>query len=39
MADIEAAKTAVFYAPAGTIGKLFIEIESQAFSMDSSGIA
>ena len=37
MADIEAAKTAVFYAPAGTIGKLFIEIESQAFSMDSSG--
>ena len=37
MADIEAAKTAVFFAPAGTIGKLFIEIESQAFSMDSSG--
>jgi TorA maturation chaperone TorD len=37
MSDIEGAKTAVFYAPAGTIGKLFIEIESQAFSMDSSG--
>ena len=37
MADIEKKKTAVFYAPAGTIGKLFIEIESQAFSMDSSG--
>ena len=37
MSDIEVAKTAVFFAPVGTIGKLFIEIESQAFSRDSSG--
>jgi len=35
--DIEAAKGAVFYAPVGTIGKLFIDIESQAFNMDATG--
>jgi len=35
--DIEAAKSAVFYAPVGTIGKLFMDIESQAFNMDATG--
>jgi len=35
--DIEAAKGAVFYAPVGTIGKLFMDIESQAFNMDATG--
>ena len=37
MRDIEAAKTVVFYAPVGTIGKVFLEIESAAFSMDGTG--
>jgi len=37
MRDIEAAKSAVFYAPAGTLGREFLEIESQAFSMDGTG--
>ena len=37
MSDIEAAKTVVFYAPVGTIGKTFLEIESAAFSMDGTG--
>jgi TorA maturation chaperone TorD len=37
MRDIEAAKTVVFYAPLGTIGNAFIEIESTAFSMDGTG--
>ena len=37
MRDIEAAKTVVFYAPVGTIGKTFLEIESAAFSMDGTG--
>ena len=37
MADIETAKTVVFYAPVGTIGKAFLEIESTAFSMDGTG--
>ncbi len=37
MRDIEAAKSVVFYAPLGTIGKTFIEIESIAFSMDKTG--
>jgi hypothetical protein len=35
--DIEAAKNAVFYAPVGTIGKVFMDIESQAFNMDAKG--
>lgn len=35
--DIEASKGAVFYAPVGTIGKLFMDIESQAFNMDATG--
>ena len=37
MRDIEAAKTVVFYAPVGAIGKAFLEIESAAFSMDGTG--
>ena len=37
MSDIEAAKTVVFFAPVGTIGKAFLEIESAAFSMDGTG--
>ena len=37
MRDIEAAKSVVFYAPVGTIGKTFLEIESAAFSMDGTG--
>ena len=34
MRDIEEAQHAVFYAPVGTMGRLFLEIESQAFEMD-----
>ena len=37
MQDIEAAKTVAFFAPVGTIGKAFLEIESAAFSMDGTG--
>ena len=37
MRDIEVAKTVVFFAPVGTIGKAFLEIESAAFSMDGTG--
>ena len=37
MRDIEAAKTGLFYAPVGSIGKSFLEIESAAFSMDGTG--
>jgi TorA maturation chaperone TorD len=33
MRDVEAAKTAVFFAPLGTMGRAFLEIESQAFAM------
>jgi TorA maturation chaperone TorD len=32
-ADLEAAKTARFYRPVGTIGRLFIGIETQAFAL------
>lgn len=35
--DIEAAKTAVFYAPLGTIGRLFMDIEAQGFDMGAKG--
>ena len=31
--DLERAKNSVFYAPVGTIGRLFVEIERQAFRM------
>ena len=37
MRDIEEAKTAVFYAPVGTMGRVFLEIESKAFEMDLTG--
>ena len=37
MRDIEVAKTGLFYAPVGSIGKSFLEIESAAFSMDGTG--
>jgi TorA maturation chaperone TorD len=37
MRDIESAKTAVFYAPVGAMGRIFLEIESEAFSMDGTG--
>jgi len=33
--DLEAAKSSVFYAPVGTAGKAFIEIEREAFRMDA----
>jgi len=32
-ADLETAEKAAFYRPVGTIGRLFVEIESQAFRM------
>lgn len=32
-ADLEAAKGSVFYAPVGTVGRAFIEIEIEAFRM------
>jgi len=37
MRDIEAAKTVVFFAPVGRIGRAFLVIESEAFSMDGTG--
>lgn len=33
--DLEAAKASVFYAPVGTAGKAFMEIEREAFRMDA----
>ncbi len=32
-ADLEASKTAAFYMPVGTIGKLFMEIETEGFRL------
>jgi len=37
MQDIETAKSGVFFAPVGTIGRNFMEIESRAFMMDGAG--
>jgi TorA maturation chaperone TorD len=37
MQDIEAAKSAVCYAPVGTIGRAFMDIESAAFDMGETG--
>lgn len=34
--DLEAAKQSVFFAPVGSIGKAFIEIETQAFRMGAT---
>lgn len=33
--DLEGAKTSVFYAPVGTMGRLFMEIEKTAFRMEA----
>jgi len=35
-ADLEAAKSSVFYAPVGSAGKAFMEIEREAFRMDAA---
>ncbi|WP_093359369.1 TorD/DmsD family molecular chaperone [Tropicimonas isoalkanivorans] len=32
-ADLEGAKNAVFYAPVGTVGRVFMDIEAEAFRM------
>ncbi|MEQ9241171.1 TorD/DmsD family molecular chaperone [Roseovarius indicus] len=34
--DLEAAKNSVFYAPVGTVGRLFMEIESEGFRMSGT---
>ena len=34
--DLEGAKNSVFYAPIGAIGRVFIEIEQEAFRMMAS---
>ena len=34
-ADLETSKHGRFYRPVGTIGRMFMEIEAQAFAMDS----
>jgi len=31
--DLEGARNAVFYAPVGTVGRAFMEIETEAFRM------
>jgi len=33
--DLEVAKSSVFYAPVGSTGKAFMEIEREAFRMDA----
>ncbi len=35
-ADLEAAKNSVFYTPVGTVGRLFMEIEAEAFRMSAA---
>lgn len=37
--DLEAADSSVFYAPIGTIGKAFLEIEAMGFAMDTQASA
>ncbi|HHL21747.1 MAG TPA: molecular chaperone TorD, partial [Aliiroseovarius sp.] len=34
-ADLEVADSSVFYAPVGTAGRVFMEIEREAFRMDA----
>lgn len=34
--DLEGAKTSVFYAPLGTLGRVFMEIEAEAFRMSAA---
>lgn len=33
--DLEAAKTSIFYAPVGSVGRAFMEIETEAFRLSS----
>ena len=35
--DLEGAKTSVFYAPVGSVGRIFMEIEREAFRMAGDG--
>ncbi|MCV2864524.1 molecular chaperone [Albidovulum sediminicola] len=35
-ADLEGAKTSVFYAPVGTVGRLFMQIEKEAFRLSGA---
>jgi len=35
--DLEAAKSSVLYAPLGAVGRIFMEIETQAFRMSAAG--
>ena len=34
--DLEGAKTSVFYAPVGKIGRAFMEVESEAFRLSGT---
>ncbi|WP_149866418.1 TorD/DmsD family molecular chaperone [Tropicimonas marinistellae] len=34
--DLEGAKNSVFYAPVGTVGRIFMEIEAEAFRMSAA---
>ena len=33
--DLEGAKNSIFYAPVGTVGRAFMEIEAEAFRMSA----
>ena len=35
-ADLEGAKGSVFYTPVGTVGRLFVDIEREAFRMSGA---
>lgn len=35
--DLEEAKNSVFYAPVGTLGKIFMSVEAEAFRMSGAG--
>ena len=35
-ADLEAAKTSIFYTPVGSVGRIFMEIEAEAFRLSGS---
>ena len=37
--DLEGAKNSVFYAPVGTVGRVFMEIETEAFRLSAEGSA
>jgi TorA maturation chaperone TorD len=34
--DLEGAKNSVFYAPVGTVGRLFMDVEAEAFRMSAA---